>query len=399
MAGGSFRARHESNLQRSPAWGFALCGSVAFEGAVVTTYGQISSLQLYQLCGALGLADRAHEYQAVQAFLMESWQAREVPQLAPYPSRIGDDHSPYEYSLQFGQTSVELRLLLEAQATLPGLHANQVAAQALNQRVAQRYGVDFSRFAQLQNLFCPEDPHGPFSLWHAVCFDAAGQPDFKIYLNPQVHAGTSGRDLTTEAVSRLGLSGVATPIIERVVAAGGIPNYFSLDLAARLGSRVKLYFSHEDASLADLESIFALAASNRAGDVSRFCRAILGADTRLNRKPVCYCFSFVAGSDAPVAVTFHLPVAHYVASDALVLNNVSAFMAAEGLPVKAYQRAVRSLARRDLAGSLGLQSYASFRRERSGLKLTVYLSPELFAAPYAQFPFAEGSASRLGAGR
>jgi len=84
-----------------------------------------------------------------------------------------------------------------------------------------------------------------------------------------------------------------------------------------------------------------------------------------------------------------LPVAHYMDSDASIMDNVSAFMAAEGLPVQAYQRAVKALARRDLAHSVGLQSYVSFRREASGLKLTVYLSPELFAAPYAQFPFAE----------
>jgi DMATS type aromatic prenyltransferase len=356
----------------------------------MTSYRQLSSAQLFDLCNALGLGNAARQCLAVQSFVMGPWHEREVPSLAPYPSRIGDDHSPYEYSVQFARDAAEVRLLFEAQATVPSLHANQFAAEALNERIARQFGVDFSQFDQLGNLFCPTDPHGPFSLWHAVCFDSAGRPDFKIYLNPQVVAGVSGQDLMTEGVARLGLSHAAKPLIDELVARGGVPNYFSLDLGQRLGSRVKLYFSHSNPTLEDLESIFALAPSNHAGDVTRFCKAILGRAVPFSRKPLCYCFSLVAGAAAPVAVTFHLPVAHYSENDAVILNRVKAFMVSEGLPAARYERAVLALSRRDLDKSLGLQSYVSFRREPAGLKLTVYLSPELFAAPYAQFPFRNG---------
>ncbi len=352
----------------------------------MTTYRQASSAQLFALCNALGVgASAARQCLATQSFLLSAWSDREVPLLAPYPSRIGDDHSPYEYSLQFARDSVQLRLLFEAQANVPSLHANQLAARTLNGRIAEQFRADFSVLEQLENFFCPTDPQGPFSLWHAVCFDAAGYPDFKVYLNPQVVVGVSGRDLVTEAVARLGLSEVATPIIEALVARGAVPNYFSLDLTARLGSRVKLYFSHEDATPEQLESVFALAPSNRDGDVTRFCRAMLGISRRLDRKPACYCFSFVAGVPTPTAVTFHLPVAHYSESDAAIMRNVTPFMASEGLPVTDYERAVVAMARRELGRSVGLQSYVSFRRERSGLKFTVYLSPELFAVPFSQF--------------
>ena len=358
------------------------------DGKAVTTYSQASCNQLYDLCSAVGVGESAREYLGVQSLLMEPWCEREVPPLAPYPSRIGDDHSPYEYSVQFARNSVELRLLLEAQAAAPSLRANQTAALALNRKLAQRYGIDFSRFEQIQDLFCPEDPQAPFSIWHAACFDRTGRPDFKIYLNPRVHCGASAEQLVTEAVTRLGLSTVARSVIRRVVDGGGEPNYFSLDLAARLGSRVKVYFSHQDAKLEQLESILSLAPSYRALDVVRFCRALLGDGTELNRKSVCYCFSFAAGMDVPLAVTFHLPVGHYIANDALIMSRVSEFMASEGLPVEEYRRSVMAMARRDMHESVGLQSYFSFRREASGLKVTVYLSPELFAAPHAQFPYA-----------
>jgi len=355
------------------------------QGKSVTTYSQASCNQLYDLCFAVGVGESAREYLKVQSFLMDPWCEREVPPLAPYPSRIGDDHSPYEYSVQFARNSVELRLLLEAQAAAPSLQANQIAALGLNRKLAQRYGIDLSRFERIQDLFCPEDPQAPFSIWHAACFDRAGRPDFKVYLNPRVHCGASGEQLITEAATRSGLSPTARSVIRRVVDSGGDPSYFSLDLAKRLGSRVKLYFSHQDAKLEGLEQIFSLAPSYRTGDVSRFCDALLGEGVELNRKPVCYCFSFVSGEDAPIALTFHLPVAHYLASDAQIMSRVSAFMASERLPVNEYRRSVMALARRDLQTSVGLQSYFSFRREASGLKATVYLSPELFAAPHAQF--------------
>ena len=360
----------------------------------MTTYGQVSCHQLYDLCHAVGMAELARDYLRVQSLLMEPWSEREIPPLAPYPSRIGDDHSPYEYSLQFARDSIELRLLFEAQAAAPSLHANQDAALALNQKLARDYGVDLSRFTRLQDLFCPEDAQGPFSVWHAACFDRSARPDFKIYLNPRVRCGTSAEQLVKEAATRLGLPRSAGALIRRVVAAGAEPCYFSLDLAERLGSRIKVYFSHPEATVEELERILALAPGNHPGDVSRFCREISGGTPRFTRKPVCYCFSFRAGVDAPVAVTFHLPVAHYVASDDLIMNRVSAFMASEGLPVDEYRRAVAAMARRDMRTTVGLHSYFSFRREVSGLKATVYLSPELFAAPIAQFPVLSRAVTR-----
>ncbi|MEO8906325.1 MAG: tryptophan dimethylallyltransferase family protein [Polyangiaceae bacterium] len=354
----------------------------------MTTYAQVSALQLQYLCSALGLSARVREYLTVQAALMEPWGSRPLPALAPYPSQIGDDHSPYEYSVQFSRQAVELRLLVEAQATVPNLRNNQLAAQALSARLRSKFGVDATRLGPVEELFLPQDPHGPFSLWHAACFDSAGQPAFKVYLNPRVNGAGTASGVFSEAAGRLGLSRAALPVIEHVERLGGVPNYFSLDLSERLGARAKLYFSHMDATHAELEAVFALAPSNIAGDVTAFCRAIVGEAARLTKKPVCYCFSFVDGIDHAVSVTFHLPVAHYLESDALILHHVSTFMSQHGLQVAQYQRAVTALARRALGMSVGLQSYASFRRERSGLKLTVYFSPELFSAPYAHYPFA-----------
>jgi hypothetical protein len=204
-----------------------------------------------------------------------------------------------------------------------------------------------------------------------------------------VHNGVSPEQLIAEASARLGMRERTLPILQEVMRRGGVPNYFSLDLASRLGMRTKYYFAHRDVSPDQLEQIFALCPGHVPGDVVAFCRAMLGNSAPLGKKAVCYCFSFVEGSDAPVAVTLHLPVAHYLGSDALILHHVSAFMAEHRMPVRRYQQAVTALARRALGSSVGLQSYASFRRESGEIKLTVYLSPELFSGHSSQFPPAD----------
>jgi hypothetical protein len=79
-------------------------------------------------------------------------------------------------------------------------------------------------------------------------------------------------------------------------------------------------------------------------------------------------------------VTLHLPIAHYVEDDEQTFHRVRQFLKREGLDHLAYERAMASVARRPLVQGVGIQSYASFRREAGGLRFTAYLSPELFRA-------------------
>jgi hypothetical protein len=55
-------------------------------------------------------------------------------------------------------------------------------------------------------------------------------------------------------------------------------------------------------------------------------------------------------------------------------------MQSVGLGDAPYARALSAFAPRALASGAGIQSYASFRREPSGIRVTAYLSPELFRA-------------------
>ncbi len=347
----------------------------------MATYDDIAALQLRSLCRALGLEHQFQDYLAIQQLLFEPWGRREVPAHPPYPCWVSDDHTPYEYSVAFGADGIECRILCEAQAETPSLRANMKTARAQTARLRERLGADLRRFDAIEDLFCPDDPGPRFPLWHAVCFAAGKKPEFKIYLNPQARGRERATDLAAEALKRLGFPGVPRLLMDQAAWRGpsrDVLTYLSLDLCDKPSARVKVYFCHDAATAGDIERSFAVAPTHRPGDVERFCAAIAGQLGPFAQKPVVSCFSFVEGSEAPWAVTFHLPIAKYASDDALVVDRMAAFLAPQPGIQDAYVRAIRAFAYRPLAQSVGLQSYVSFRREKSDLRFGVYLSPDVF---------------------
>jgi Tryptophan dimethylallyltransferase len=345
------------------------------------TYSRIAEHLLAKLCAGLELNEQFAEYALTQSTMLGNWAENEVTERPPYLSLIGDDHSPFEYSIAFIGERCDLRLLWEVQGDAPGASANQRAALSFTERIAVRYGASVERFETIRDLFLSADFPGQFSLWHGIRFDA-GVPDLKIYLNPQTFGPARALPLVSEALVRLGLA-AAVPIIERTVGARqgrDELSYFSLDLSADHAARVKVYFRHNLASAWDIEKIFAVCPSHRAGDVLDFSLAMVGNSDVFRNKPVTSCFAFTQASDLPTAATFHLPIAHYAPDDATSISRSAAFLSAIGQATggEKLTRAASGLARRPLESGIGVQSYASFRREGSRLRFTAYLSPELY---------------------
>lgn len=346
------------------------------------SYSEVSQYLLDRLCTGLGLDSQLAEFQATQEFLLQSWAGAAIPAHPPYASLIGDDHSPFEYSVAFAAERPELRLLFEVQATSPNALANQQAALSFNEQLAAHYGASMTRFGLIQDLFVSDSHPGQFALWHGARFDAR-RPDLKVYLNPQTFGAPRALPLMSEALRRLGL-GHAVSTIEQVVRSRGGRdqlNYFSLDLSAQESSRVKIYFRHETATAREVDELFSrFAPTHRAGDVIDFSQRMVGHDKAFVFKPVTSCFAFTEMSNDPSTATFHLPIAHYAANDALSISRSAAYLTSIGQPkaAEALERAVRAFAPRVLEIGAGVQSYASFRREASGLRFTAYLSPELY---------------------
>jgi DMATS type aromatic prenyltransferase len=348
----------------------------------MTTLIAEAQYRMTLLCELLSGGPAISETMGVVKSLMEGWGNRPVS-LPPFPSHIGDDHSPFEFSLAFAANSpAELRMLVEAQAEVDDATLAQTrdAGLRLNERLAERYGLPLERFETVRDLFLPDEPQGAFALWHAVCMWTERAPEFKLYLNPQCHGADDARRVVRDAFQRLGLGASLDALFSR----GGWRGedldeirYFSLDLSSSNRARVKVYYRHHHATALDLERSFSYAQSHQANDVSHFLARVAPHTQVFDRKPIGSCFSFVQGTAEPLAATLHFPIAHYSAND-----GVAATLVANGLPAgparDGYVRMLEAFSPRPLHHGSGLQSYASFRREKAGIRTTVYVSPEVY---------------------
>lgn len=348
----------------------------------MTSLVSVARSRIETLCRALPGGPTLSEVEPVVEAMMQGWGERSIS-APPFPSHIGDDHSPFEFSLAFAAGSApELRLLVEAQAEGVGqtLEATRAAGLRLNDYLAERYQLSLERFDRVRDLFLPERAEGAFSIWHAVCMWKGRAPEFKLYLNPQSQGEKEGRVVVRLALERLGLGSCADDLFGR----GGFRGpdldeirYFSLDLSRTGRSRVKVYYRHHEATAADLERAFSFVASHRPGDVSGFLGRMAPGVRRFSAKPVGSCFGYVEGSERPVAATLHLPIAHYAESDRVTAERVAAEL--QGTDAgSAYVEMMSRFAGRPLAEGAGLQSYTSFRREAGGLRTTIYVSPEVY---------------------
>jgi DMATS type aromatic prenyltransferase len=363
---GEYRAARHSERARPGNW----------EGA---SYSARAESELFRLCASLGYEEHFESCRDIQREMLGGWGDAAIPGQPAYASEIGDDHSPYEFSLQFEQGGVELRLLVEAQGNEPTAGANRDAALELNRRLQDRYSLDMTRFSRVSDLFLSANPTPPFSLWHAVCWYPGTLPGFKLYLNPRARGGDNARELLDEALVRLGFDSETRSYFDKVAPSPKDEfRYFSLDLSAGMKSRVKIYVTHHGAGAKELEQVMSVSPHHQAGDVMDFCEAMTGHDGPFMLKPVTTCVSFIEGRAEPYATTLHLPIAHYVDNDQVTATRVARFLSENDLDDMSYRRAINVFAPRALEDGVGVQSYASYRREEEGLHFSAYLSPLVF---------------------
>jgi DMATS type aromatic prenyltransferase len=344
---------------------------------VTATFFEHGASRVAALCGVCGF-DHAGTERTVDLFrrMTSPWGDAPIRKRPSWPSDITDDHTPYELSLAIENGAPELRMLVEAQPTVPDAAAQWSAGVALGNVLERHCHAFLGRFHEIQDLFPVTNAAARFGMWHAVNVRAGAEPEFKVYLNP--HAQGRARAVSTvgEALSRLGFSGAMAslpPICER----HDELKYFSLDLLQSGEARVKVYLAHYRATAEDIEDALAVAGSHVPGEATAFCRAMAGNDGPYLDLPLQTCFSFTTGGGArPVAATVYFPVRSYVASDEVARSRILAYMDAEDRPL--YGEVLRVFANRRLAAGTGMQTYASYRPQNGCRRVTVYLSPEAY---------------------
>jgi DMATS type aromatic prenyltransferase len=300
--------------------------------------------------------------------MLAPWGDSPIPAKPAWRSDIGDDHSPFEYSVAFAKVP-ELRLLVEGQGDdlrAAGLRVEETLGQE---------GAHLGRARLLRDLFLTQDVRAPlFYLWHTATMREPLK--VKCYFNPSVRGADHARSLVQAAMERLGMPEAWRGFAAAQAALDTRAVFlFCLDLDDGPAARVKLYAQPEGATAADLARVAG------APEVADFCRAITGSDgpyhysQTVTRLPSLY-FSYTRNQEQPSDVTVQVPIRHYVRDDRAARDRICAYFKSRGLDAAPYERALDAVAGRPLEKGRGLNAWVSLR---AGTDLvTVYFAAELY---------------------
>ncbi len=345
------------------------------------TLFEFGERRLRSLCSSIGFR---RENEIVELFrrLTTPWGRRSVREPPSWPSTVGDDETPFEFSIGLG-AEPEVRVMVEPLGDEASPQANADASSALLSSLAADFDVDLERFERVRDLFLGNSPTAHFVTWVAAGISETEGPRFKLYLNPFVQGEHLAPAVIEEALSRLGFADAWPCVASSLVRRGPDLDqlmYFSLDLRRSNTARVKVYARHRRCTLADLEAAASRSQVYRSGDVDRFVRAVVpnGDHAFEKRAPLtCYAFDQRSGS-TPVSATTHIPINAYAPHDAAIRERVTSFLEQVGLGPEVYSRALDGFANRALDAGIGLQSYVSFRRDRGQPRLTIYFPVEAY---------------------
>ncbi|MGW5054127.1 tryptophan dimethylallyltransferase family protein [Actinokineospora sp. NPDC004072] len=346
------------------------------------TLGDHVHAQLRALGSAIGLGATTHQ---VRSFIDDLLGAAcRWPLTAPrWASEVADDHSPIEYSVAFAPDGTPtLRLLVECVADDPSPAANQQAALAALDRIAERLPLSLDRFALVAEPFLADAPARPFSMWFSLVARPGAQPMLKVYLNPLAHGRHRSAELVGAALDRLGFTGAERVLRGglRDVSAVDQYSFFAIDLDDRPDARAKVYVTQPGATRADAQRAAAVSRGGDPAEVARFCRDAAGSDGPYLGRPLVSSYTFLGGDGAePSGYSLYVPIRDYVADDAEALERTRALSARYGVRPEAVDAAVSALRGRDLRDGPGLIAHLSLRTGPPRPGMTVYLSAETYA--------------------
>lgn len=339
------------------------------------TYQRLAHDRLARLwTGLYGQPPTPEARARMDATLMD-WGERVIPAKPAWPSDIGDDHSPFEFSVATDGPKRSVRFLVEAQGKQPSLASTRDAALAATERLGE-LGANLSRFEQVRDILLPDVPEARFSLWHAI--QLSGALEAKAYFNPQILGKARSYGLVEAAMDRLGFAKIWPSILaasQRRTEDDEI-RYFALDLHGGTQARVKVYFYQRGVDVEHLERMASVRPGYVRGEVSEVCRAITGTTGPYAQYPVCTYLSVVEGELVPTEFAVQIPIRFYAANDAIARDRIIAYLTSRGLSSAGFEAALDAMSMRPLSAGSGLISYVSLRT--GSARMTYYLSFEAF---------------------
>lgn len=346
------------------------------------TLADLAAPKLRGLAQGLGLEHLEVPASELLEVLTCGWLNAPALATPPWPNDITDDGTPFEFSVAFDSGRPKLRLLAEAQGPDLTPTSSWEAGLALNERLKELYGADFSRFDRISELFAPDaSSRTRFSLWHAAVLDASGKVDLKVYLNPQIAGASRAWALIDLALLRLEMPQVYR-FLDTHIEAEAQPVYLSLDLSRHASARFKIYVAHSNPTAAGIDESLVRAGLIRPGQAAGPIELLSGGAEPSTSRPLLVCYAFSAAQQGAEA-TVHVPLRSFVENDAEALERACRLLGDERGAL--LRRGVEAMAGRSLEQGRSLLTYVSFRPREGDPRVTAYLSPELYsiAAPRA----------------
>lgn len=345
------------------------------------TLGQQLDSRLSRLLQSIGQHDRVPNALRVAHLLGRSWRDELTSKGPIWASDITDDHTPFEFSLALNGRSENVRILTEPQDTeQPSLAASWRLAMDVNEQLASCWGASFDSYSKVADLFEPTlSDEGNFSLWHSAILEAGG-PQFKVYLNPEVHGGDDSQRVLSAALGRLGLTDAWASLARNALRRGELDEamYFSLDLVDAPHARVKIYVAHRNSTADDIIDALAPCAGFDASSIRAWLLQLMGSMGPFLDRPPITCFALQGNRPELHSATLHLPVRCYLAEDFEIARRVCRLLQ---FPQQvSFMRALTVTAERPLELDRGLQTYVSLRASPGLEAVTVYLAPQVYSS-------------------
>jgi DMATS type aromatic prenyltransferase len=370
---------------------------VSVTASKAATYGDVSVEALSRLERVLSLPRGAAQSMA-DAFArnvgpLSTWP---VPPTAPWPCEISDDSTPFEFSLVLDSKHPQVRMLWESQGASGDLRARLRAGLDTQQRLCLPASENAERFAAVSDLFLPEDPQGPFVLWHAARIWPTDDPELKVYFNPRVRGPMRAAALVQEALERLGYGEAWNHVLPTMSRGPFLDEirYFSLDLVSD-EPRVKVYVYHREPTPEVLAAAAATATQSEPDRIVEFYTRLTQWGEPAPGFAPGTCLSFTRrGGAAPVTATLHVPVRGYVGNDEDACARVESLTAPDstGRPLldadaaALCRTAAEGIGTRSLDAGVGRVTYVSLRSRRGADRVTCYLATETFGVTRHRAP-------------
>jgi DMATS type aromatic prenyltransferase len=344
--------------------------------APTATLHHLGCAKLAGLCHALR-QDSNQTGRAIEVFqVMTQHWCGAAEAKSGWQSDITDDGTPFEFSASFHAGGVDLRMLVEPQTASCTLATNWDAGLALNELLEQKFGANLDNFRKIQSLFAPaRESTARFAIWHAAALAPDASRLFKVYLNPLTRGDNVASQVVQEALYRLDRHDALDRLAPVMADPASQPRYFSVDLIESGTARVKIYFArsgHVDSIDRDANNV----ARMQSGEASLWIQRLTDRREDFSQRPILTCYAFDTEGAAPSA-TIHVPVRCYLSNDAEAADRVCSFLS----PSQAtdFRRLLSALSPRPLERNSGLITYASLRKARGQLRVTVYLAPQVYA--------------------